>query len=443
MRIGVLNSAVVKSDAAEVFLPYRKCTEQERLMRDHDMQPSRLTRRRVLGGMGVASLALISSAASAQETVDLHVPGGPSTRVITTTYPQKGPMILQRSSPPWLETPFEVFDKGVFTPNDQHYVSWHWANFPGDINVDSFRLTVHGQVNQILSLSLKDILQGLPRFDIAAVNQCAGNSRIYAVPRVAGAQWANGSMSNAIWTGVSLRDVLDRAGVKPSAIQVRFGGLDEPVMPGAPKFLKSLSIDHARDGEVMIAFAMNGEQLPLLNGFPLRLVVPGWCGVYWVKMLNDIEVLDQPDTNYWTATGYRVPDTPNNAVKPGETGFKMVPVTRNAPRSFITNIRNGDSVPVGMPALARGIAFGGDCGVARVDLSLDGGTTWQPTQLGADQGTYGFRQWQTRFILPARGAQTLMVRCTNTRNEAQPDFLIWNPAGYLFNTIETTHVVVA
>src|SRR5882672_2078602 len=139
-------------------------------------------------------------------------------------------------------------------------------------------------------------------------------------------------MSNAIWTGVRLKAVLDRAGVKSGAIQVRFGGLDEPVMPGAPKFLKSLTIDHARDGEVMIAFAMNGEQLPLLNGFPLRLVVPGWCGVYWVKMLNDIEVLDQPDTNYWIATGYRVPDTPHNSVKPGDTGFKMVPVTRNAPR---------------------------------------------------------------------------------------------------------------
>jgi len=198
-------------------------------------QPSRLSRRRVLGGMGIASLALMSSPALAQEAVDLHVPGGPSTRMITTSYPQKGRMILQRSSPPWLETPFEVFDKGVFTPNDQHYVSWHWANFPGDIDVDSFRLTVHGQVNQTLSLSLKDILQGLPRFDIAAVNQCAGNSRIYAEPRVAGAQWADGSMSNAIWTGVRLKDVLDRAGVKAGAIQVRFDGLDEPVMPGAPK----------------------------------------------------------------------------------------------------------------------------------------------------------------------------------------------------------------
>src|ERR1700682_2799406 len=180
----------------------------------NDMQSSGLTRRRVLGGMGVASLGLMSLPASAKETVDLQVPGGPSTRMITTSYPQKGRMILQRTSPPWLETPFEVFDRDVFTPNEQHYVSWHWATFPGDIDVDSYRLTVRGQVNQPLSLSLKDILQGLPRFEIAAVNQCAGASRLYAEPRVAGAQWANGSMSNALWTGVCLKEVMDRVGVK-------------------------------------------------------------------------------------------------------------------------------------------------------------------------------------------------------------------------------------
>jgi DMSO/TMAO reductase YedYZ molybdopterin-dependent catalytic subunit len=410
-------------------------------MQDQDVPPPRPTRRAALGRLGVAGLSLMSSPAFAQQTVDLHVPGGPSSRVITTSYPQKGRMILQRSSPPWLETPFEVFDKGVFTPNDQHYVSWHWATFPGDVNVDSYRLSVRGHVNQNLSLSLTDILQGFPRVEIAAVNQCAGNSRIYAQPRVAGAQWANGGMSNALWTGVRLRDVLDRAGVRAGAIQVRFGGVDEPVIPEAPKFLKSLPIDHARDDEVMIAFGMNGEQLPLLNGFPLRLVVPGWCAVYWVKMLADIEVLDQPDTNYWTATGYRVPDTPHNTVKPGEAGFKLVPVTRNAPRSFITNIRDGDSLPAGSPASVRGIAFGGDCGVARVDLSIDDGSSWQPTQLGADQGKYGFRQWQAQFTLPARGLHTLKVRCTNTSNEVQPAFWIWNPAGYMFNTIETTHVV--
>jgi DMSO/TMAO reductase YedYZ molybdopterin-dependent catalytic subunit len=403
----------------------------------------RISRRCLLGAAGTAGLTLLSAAARAEETVDLGEPGGPSTRPITTAFPQKGPMILQRTSPPWLETPFDVFDKDVLTPNNQHYVSWHWATFPGQIDVDKFSLTVRGQVNQVLKLSIKDILHGFPRVELAAVSQCAGNSRIFMTPRVAGSQWANGSMSNARWTGVRLKDVLDRAGVKANALQVRFGGLDEPVIPDAPKFMKSLTIDHARDGEVMIAFGMNGEQLDLLNGFPLKLIVPGWCAVYWIKMLNDIEVLDQPDTNYWTAKGYRVPDTPHYTVKPGQSDFKLVSVTKNLPRSFITNIRSGDKVPAAAPSLARGIAFGGDCGVARVDLSTDGGQSWKPTQLGKDDGKYGFRQWETRFSLSSPGAHTLMIRCTNTNGDAQPDFAVWNPAGYMRNTIESTSVVAA
>jgi DMSO/TMAO reductase YedYZ molybdopterin-dependent catalytic subunit len=350
-------------------------------------------------------------------------------------------MILQRTSPPWLETPFEVFDKDIFTPNDQHYVSWHWANFPSEVDVHKFRLAVRGHVNRILSLSLKDILHGFPRVELVAVSQCAGNSRIYMEPRVPGAQWANGSMSNSLWTGVRLKDVLDRAGVRPGAVQVRLGGLDEPVIPEAPKFLKSLHIDHARDGEVMIAFGMNGEQLPLLNGFPLKLVVPGWSAVYWMKMLNDIEVLDQPDTNYWTTTGYRVPDSPHATIRPDETGAKLVSVTRMGPRSFITNIHSGDALPAGAPVQARGVAFGGDCTVARVDLSIDGGHGWLPTQLGKDLGKYGFRRWQTSFTLPSRGAHSLMIRCTNSDGMAQPSIPVWNPAGYMSNTIESTHVV--
>jgi DMSO/TMAO reductase YedYZ molybdopterin-dependent catalytic subunit len=391
----------------------------------------------------MGGLALLSEPAWAQTTVELRAPGGPSTRQITTAFPQKGPMIVQRTSPPWLETPFENFDKGVFTPNYQHYVSWHWADFPHEVDVDKFRLTVRGHVNQTLSLSLKDILSGLPRMELAAVSQCAGNSRIYMEPRVPGAQWANGSMSNALWTGVHLKHVLDRAGVKPGAVQVRFGGLDEPIIQGAPKFLKSLEIDHARDGEVMIAFAMNGEQLPLLNGFPLKLVVPGWCGVYWIKMLNDIEVLDQPDTNYWTTTGYRIPDTPHATIRPGETGVKLVPVTRMVPRSFITNIHSGDTVPAGAPTQARGIAFGGDCGVAHVDLSIDGGKSWYTTQLGKDEGKYSFRQWHTRFTLPLPGKHSLMIRCINRDGVAQPNAPVWNPAGYILNTIESTYVIAA
>lgn len=404
---------------------------------------SGISRRRTLRGLGLMGLAGLARPAWAGDAIDLGGSGGPGIRPITTTYPEKGKMIVQRSSPPWLETPFDVFDDGVWTPNDRHFVSWHWATFPGDVDVDRYRLAVRGHVNQPLSLSLHDLLQGLPRFEIAAVSQCAGNSRFFSQPRVPGAQWANGSMGNALYTGVRLKDVLDRAGVKTGATSVRFGGLDDAAMPDAPKFLKSIAVDHARDGEVMIAFAMNGEQLPLLNGFPLKLVVPGWCAVYWIKMLNDIEVLNGPDTNYWTTTGYRVPDVPNYNVKPDGADFRLVPVTRNLPRSFITNVKAGSTIPIIVPQEARGIAFGGDCGVKRVDLSVDGGRNWKEATLGPDQGKYGFRQWSAPFTLDTRGAATLQVRCTNINGESQPDFPIWNPSGYMFNSIESTAVVVA
>jgi DMSO/TMAO reductase YedYZ molybdopterin-dependent catalytic subunit len=351
-------------------------------------------------------------------------------------------MIVQRTRPPWLETPFEVFDKGVFTPNDQHFVSWHYAGFATDPDVSTYSLKVHGLVNTPLSLSLADLM-AMPRIEYAAVSQCAGNSRIYMQPRVAGAQWANGSMSNAIYTGVRLKDVLDRAGVKPGAMRVRFGGMDEAPLPDTPKFMKSIDIDHARDGEVMIAYAMNGKQLPMLNGFPIKIIVPGWCAVYWVKMLNDIEVMDQPDTNYYTANGYREPDTPHGSIKPTDTDFKLVSITKMVPRSFITNIRDGGSVKIDQPNLVRGIAFGGDKGVAAVDLSIDGGKSWMPAQLGKDEGNYSFRQWQTSVSLPSRGAHTLMVRCTNTDRIVQPLTPVWNRGGYMQNVIERINVNAA
>jgi DMSO/TMAO reductase YedYZ molybdopterin-dependent catalytic subunit len=399
------------------------------------------SRRGFLRTAGAATLSLMPLRALADGTVKLPLPGGPDEREIATGFPQKGALILQRTRPPLLETPMEVFDKSVFTPNDQFYVRWHWAGIPNEVDVNGFRLTVHGHVNRPLSLSLDDLLT-LPQVELAAVNQCSGNSRGYFQPRVAGAQWSHGAMGNARWRGVSLKTVLDRAGVSAGAVQVRFSGLDEAVLPDAPKLMKSLAVDHARDSEVMLAYAMNGEQLPLLNGFPLRLIVPGWYSTYWVKMLNDIEVLDQADTNYWMATAYRIPDTPHANVDPGQTGFKSVPINRMVPRSFITNLKAGDTLNAGAPTLARGIAFGGDAGVARVDFSSDGGASWQPAQLGKDEGQYGFRQWQITFAAPTQGTRVLMARCTNSSGEAQPDAPNWNPAGFMRNVIEQTPVVV-
>lgn len=410
----------------------------------HEGTPSlsSASRRRFLSAAGIGGMGLLAGAARA-ETVDLRAVGGPGLRPVTTTFPEKGRMIVQRTRPPWLETPFEVFDQGVFTPNDRHFVSWHWATFPTGVDVEAFRLKVHGEVERPLSLSLRELIHDLPRFEIAAVSQCAGNSRLYASPRVAGAQWANGSMSNARYAGVRLKDVLDRAGVRAGAAHVRFAGLDEPVLPEAPRFVKSLAIDHARDGEVMLAFAMNGEQLPMLNGFPLKLVVPGWCAVYWIKMLSDIEVRTTSDPSVWTTRSYRVPDTPEHRVAPEETGYRLVPITRNVPRSFVTNLKSGDTVPAGAPRLVRGIAFGGDSGVRAVDLSLDGGGSWRATTLGPDEGTYGFRQWQTTATLPERGSHRLLVRCTSAKGEAQPMRPVWNPGGYMANQVEAIDVIAA
>ncbi|WP_219324223.1 molybdopterin-dependent oxidoreductase [Methylovirgula sp. HY1] len=398
-----------------------------------------MTRRRLIGSAGASSLALVSSPSWARTMVDLHLPGGPSARALTTAFPQKAEMILQRTRPPLLETPWSVFDKSLFTPNDQFYVRWHWAMIPLSIDVETFRLKVHGTVARTLSLSLRDILQ-MPRVELAAVNQCSGNSRGFFAPRVQGGEWENGAMGNALWTGVRLKDVLDRAGVTPNAVQVRFHGLEEPVIEGGPRFMKSLAIDHARDGDVMIAYAVNGAPLPLLNGFPLRLVVPGWYATYWVKMLSDIEVLDEPDANYWTKQAYLIPDTQHADMQPGQKGVPMIPINRMVPRSFITNLSSGTRLRVGEHRALRGIAFGGDCGVAAVDLSTDGGKSWHAARLGRDEGPYSFRHWQTEFTPLEPGKYVLMVRCTNRNGAAQPVIANWNPGGFMRNVIESTDV---
>jgi len=400
-----------------------------------------ITRRRLLGQAGLAGAAMLSSSARAETTVKLALPGGVDARPITTAFPQKGAMVLQRTTAPLLETPFEVFDQGILTPNERFFVRWHWPLIPTRVNLDTFRLNVHGHVDRMLSLSLEELM-ALPQFQIAAVNQCSGNSRGFFEPRVAGGEWGNGAMGNARWSGVRLKDVLDRAGVKTGAVEVRFSGLDAPVAD-APRFIKSLAIEHARDGEVMIAYAMNGKPLPLLNGFPLRVVVPGWYGTYWVKMLNDIEVLDQPDTNFWMKSAYLIPDTPGADIKPGDTNVKMVPISRMNPRSFITNIKAGSILHAGASTLVRGIAFGGDTGVKRVDFSPDGGKTWEAARLGKDEGKYGFRHFEARFRPASTRATTLMARCTNDNGVTQPDRPNWNPAGFMRNAIEQVPVSAA
>ncbi|OYX40363.1 molybdopterin-dependent oxidoreductase [Sphingomonas sp. 32-62-10] len=352
-------------------------------------------------------------------------------------FPEKRGMLIRRQRAPLLETPFEVFDQGIITPNDRFFVRWHYDDIPLNVDVATFRLRVGGRVKTPIALSLADILK-MPRVEVTAVNQCSGNSRSAFSPRVPGAQWADGAMGNAVWTGVRLKDVLARAGVKPGAVAVRLSGLDRP--PGeAPWYAKSLEIDHALGDEVMIAFAMNGEQLPLLNGFPLRIVVPGWFSTYWVKALDRIEVLDAPDTGYWMAKAYQIPTAPRANVTPGAHDFSKTPISRMIPRAFITNRASGPA-PASRPIALRGIALGGDSGVAKVELSVDNGQHWRSARLGRDFGRYSFRGWDLTLPGMPRGRHTIMVRATNAAGETQRPDAIWNPSGYMLNTIQ--HIMV-
>lgn len=402
-----------------------------------------IDRRRLITGSAATIAALgsetiFNSVKAFAETVTLPFENGERPLV---KYPQKRMMIGLTARPPQLETPFSVFNDGVITPNDAFFVRYHLADVPLNIDADTFTLEIKGKVDKPLKLSLAEIKK-MPSVELVAVNQCSGNSRGFFNPRVAGGQLANGAMGNARWKGVPLKAVLDKAGVQSGAKQVVFAGMDGPVSDKTPDFAKALDIDHARDGEVMLAYGMNGEYLPVLNGFPLRLIVPGYYGTYWVKHLNEITVIDNVFDNFWMKTAYRIPDNECNCVEPGTAPKATIPINRFTVRSFITNVTDGAKVKAGKATRLKGIAFDGGKGIKEVAVSIDGGKTWMPTKLGKDLGKYSFREWKTAVKLPA-GAHELKVRATNNAGQTQPMEPLWNPAGYLRNVIETVRVTAA
>lgn len=311
--------------------------------------------------------------------------------------PQKAPLILLTDRPVQLETPRDYF-VSAFTPNEAFYVRWHLENIPNSIDLKDWKLRVEGNVDKPAAFSLPELIEKFKEVSIAAVNQCSGNSRSRLQPRVAGGQWGNGAMGNALWTGVRLREILDAAGVKPGSTQVQFQGLETGGGPkglGSREFLKSLDLTNPVIDECVVAYLMNGEPMPLLNGFPVRLVVPGYFATYWMKCLTWIRVLDKTDENFWMKTGYRIPDTPRGNTTPEEMKagtVKTVPIGRMPLRSFAITPDASAKIPVGMRVTMRGIAFSGEARVVKVELSEDGGKSWLGARLnrcGTQAGTCG------------------------------------------------------
>ncbi len=355
-------------------------------------------------------------------------------------FPEKTDLILRTDRPPQLETPLKHFRQDL-TPNEAFYVRWHLEGIPTSIDIEAFRLQIDGHVEKPLALSLAELRHNFEPVSIVAVNQCSGNSRSFFEPRVPGGQWKNGAMGNARWTGVRLRDLLHRAGIKRDAVEVAFSGLDRAAMPGTPNFMKALELDHARDGEVVVAYEMNGADLPMLNGFPLRLAVPGWYATYWVKALNHIQVLPEKFHGFWMDKAYRIPTAPDGKELPDQLSANTTPINRMSLRSLFVRPEPGEQIPSKAPFEIQGLAFDSGIGIQRVEVSTDNGATWEEAQLDRDLGKYSWRRWRFRWHPPSPGKYQLKVRAFNRAGQQQTTSL-WNRGGYMRNVIEQTEVEV-
>jgi sulfite dehydrogenase (cytochrome) subunit A len=356
-------------------------------------------------------------------------------------FPEKADLILLTSRPPQLETPLSYFSK-LITPNDELFVRWHISDIPTSVDGAAWRLAVGGNTEKELQLSMEDLKTKFEKVTYTVVIQCAGNSRSFFEPPVAGGQWQNGAMGNVTWTGARLKDILNMAGIKAGSVDVSFDGLDKPPLSSVPDFVKSLPVEMAQDEDIIVAYEMNGKSLPLLNGFPARLIVPGWYATYWVKSLGTITVLPSKFEGFWVKTAYRIPDNPCGCVIPGSTPKKTIPINRMTTRSFIVGPAEGAVIAKNRPVEISGIAFSGGYGIRDVIVSTDGGRSWSETRLGKDLGKYSWIQWTHSWKPIKIGNYRLMVKATNNIGESQSFEGLWNPAGYLLNKVEKVDVVV-
>jgi DMSO/TMAO reductase YedYZ molybdopterin-dependent catalytic subunit len=437
---------------------------QVHFMKDQNMADTivKINRRKWLQAVGASTAAIAFRQIFGATTLDAQEPSvvksvpdftGPGPNPYwnspgqIVTYAQKAPLILLTDRPVQLETPRRDF-LSAFTSNESFFVRWHLPLIQNTVDLKTWRLHVEGNVNHTLELSFPELMTRFKAVSLAGVNQCSGNSRSIFQPRVAGGQWGNGAMGNALWTGVRLREILDAAGVKSGSVQVQFEGLERGMGPrgmGSNRFMKSLDLNNPVLDECLVAYSMNHEPLPVLNGFPVRLVVPGYFATYWMKGLTSIRVLDQTDENFWMKAAYRVPDTPRNSTTPEEMKsgkVASVPIARMPVRSFLISPDGSSKVPAGFPLRLQGVAFSGYGGIRKVEVSSDAGATWRDAKLGEDFGTYSFRTWSADWTPPRAGKYTVAVRATDAKGNVQPDTGVWNPGGYEWNKIERQEIVV-
>jgi DMSO/TMAO reductase YedYZ molybdopterin-dependent catalytic subunit len=363
-------------------------------------------------------------------------------KVSNVAFPEKKPLITYSDRPPLLETPRSAFTQAI-TPNDEFFVRWHLPEIPTYIDPEKFSIKIDGLVKNELNISLNELKRDFEQVEVTAVQQCGGNSRSAFKPITGGIQWGSGAMGCAKFKGVRLRDLLNRAGLKKGAHWIGFNGKDNAAYYKTPNFVRELELDEL-DDHVIVAYEMNGEDLPYLNGYPLRLIIPGYYSDSWVKMLSNITVTDKYKSLFFMDVAYRVPDNETESETP-EHKFKVTkPITTMNVKSVIGYPTNDTTVYLNSHVVVRGVAFDDGHGIKDVMISLDEGKTWEKAMLDTNADRYAFKAYRFSFKPTTYGKVSIMAKAINRLGHEQPfaKDVKWNHGGYKYNGIDVVTIKV-
>lgn len=414
------------------------------------MDSNHVTRRQALTGAAAlagAAASGIDAAGRARAAEPLRLepalPAGLRGEAKLEALPGKVPLIKLSYRPPNYETPIDYF-KDVFTPNDAFFVRYHLSVIP-EVGAADWRLKVGGDAATTPFELTLDQLKALEAVEVAAVCQCSGNRRGLFDPHVPGVEWGYGAMGNAKWKGARLKDILAKAGLKDSVREIVLDGADGPPLDKTPDFIKSIPASKAAESDVIVAYEMNGKPLPHWNGFPARLIVPGWTATYWMKHLTSIQAVSQPFDGFWMKSAYRIPQGTFPVVSRflSQDTAANTPITEMVVNSLIVSPREGGKANARGEIVVTGIAWDGGYGITTVGVSTDGGKSFGEAKLGPDSGRFSFRPWSYSFRPKAKGPVTIMAAATNRIGQTQTPAIIPNPAGYHHNVMHRVTVQAA
>lgn len=353
---------------------------------------------------------------------------------------QKRPMITHSDRPPLLETPREAFSTAI-TPNNELFVRWHMPKIQTHIDLDSYHIYLHGEVKNRMYITLDMLKKNYEPVEITVAMQCGGNSRSAFKPTTSGIQWGSGAMGCSHYKGARLKDVLKSAGLTEDSHYITLNGSDEAVMKKIESFKRELKISDISD-DTIIAYEQNAEEIPFLNGFPLRLIIPGFYADSWVKALVNIEVTKEYKPYYYMDTAYRVPDNKSESETPLEHVRETKPLELMNVKSYIGYPTSKTQIEVGTPLTVKGVAFDAGSGIKEVFISLNGGLKWEKASLGEELSTYAFREFSFKLKAMQKSKITIMAKAVNNKGEAQPfaHEIGWNHGGYKYNGIDSVTI---